>query len=120
MKGFISIPQNQTQKGTTYQTLIDNLKAGDSLDGIRILSISLSYDGKNYNSDKINDENGVAAWVIAVSVVGAVIGTIAIVVAICCIHKKCKKNKEDNEDDDNEEASGKQSDSQFKKVNPEI
>jgi len=54
----------------------------------------LTYNGDKYNSEKNNsDSNGVEGWIIAVAVVGGVIGLILLIVVISCIAKKLKNKK---------------------------
>lgn len=94
MDGYVSLPTEEN-KGTTLKALLDNVKGGSYIAGYQILSATITYDGQDYTSEKKDDEEGVKGWIIAVAVVGGIIGLIIIIVIISCAVKKCKQNKAD-------------------------
>jgi len=69
--------------------MVSNVKGGSQIAGIEVLSVSMTYNGQNYSSTASPD-NGVKGWVIAVAVVGGIIGLILVIVIISCIYKKVK------------------------------
>jgi uncharacterized membrane protein len=85
------------------------MAVGSNLDGYKILSVSMSYNGSNYNSALPPPDNGgVKGWVIAVAVVGGIIGLIVLLIIIGVLYKKIKKSSDKSDDDENAlSASGK-------------
>lgn len=52
------------------------------------------YGNDNYNSDGNGDsDDGVEGWIIAVAVVGGIVGLILAIIIITCICKKVKSTK---------------------------
>lgn len=100
--------------------LVKNIKGGSYIAGFEVLSASLVYNGQRYDSEKTDDGGNGKGWIIAVAVVGGVVGLILTIILITCIVKKIKARKADYDSDQHAEESAKDTSENLKKQNPEL
>lgn len=102
INGTVACSSDVQQSGSTgsceaYELLSGAIKAGSYINNNEVLEFMLEYNGKKFDSQPKNSSestSGLKGWMIAVIVVGSIVGVILTIIIITCIVKKVKKNKE--------------------------